>query len=56
LSFLEEIGISDEAKRQAFLQLEQEQVGSIAQVHLSADQLERSWPIQFGRGKSEKAF
>jgi hypothetical protein len=56
LSFLEEIGISDEAKRQAFLQLEQEQVGSIAQVQLSADQLERYWPIQFGRGKSEKAF
>jgi transcriptional regulator with XRE-family HTH domain len=56
LSFLEEIVISDEAKRQAFLQLEQEQVGSIAQVQLSADRLERYWPIQFGRGMSEKAF
>jgi transcriptional regulator with XRE-family HTH domain len=56
LSFLEEIGISDEAKRQAFLQLEQEQVGSIAQVQLSAERIERFWPIQFGRGKSEKAL
>jgi transcriptional regulator with XRE-family HTH domain len=55
-SFLEEIGISDEAKRPAFLQLEQEQVGSIAQVQLSADRLERYWPIQFGAGKSQKAF
>jgi transcriptional regulator with XRE-family HTH domain len=55
-SFLEEIGISEDAKRQAFLQLDQEQITSIAQVQLSSDRLERYWPIQFGRGKSEKAF
>ena len=56
VSFLEEIGISDEAQRQAFLQLEQEQMGSIAQVQLSADRLARYWPMQFAPGNSEKAF
>lgn len=55
-SFLKEIGISDEAKRQAFLQLDQEQLASIAQVQLNAGLLEQYWPIQFGREKSEKAF
>ncbi len=55
-SFLKEIGISDEAKKQAFLQLDQEQIATIAQVPLSADRLEHYWPIQFGREKSEKAF
>jgi transcriptional regulator with XRE-family HTH domain len=55
-SFLDEIGISDDVKRQAFLQLDQEQLANIAQVQLSADQLERYWPIQFGREKSERAF
>lgn len=53
-SFLEEIGISDEVTGQALLQLEQEQVGSIPQVHLTADRLEHYWPTQFGRGGSEK--
>ncbi|MGB8459140.1 MAG: helix-turn-helix transcriptional regulator [Candidatus Acidiferrum sp.] len=51
-SFLKEIGISEEAKRQAFLQLDQEQLASIAKVQLSADRLEQYWPIQFGREKS----
>jgi hypothetical protein len=55
-SFLKEIGVSDEAKRQAFLQLDQEQLASIAQVQLSADQLEHYWPTQFGREKSAKTF
>jgi len=55
-SFLNEIGISEEAKRQAFLQLDQEQITSIAQVQLSADRLEHYWPIQFRHGKSQKAF
>jgi transcriptional regulator with XRE-family HTH domain len=55
-SFLDEIEILDEAKRQAFLQLEQEQLASIAQVQLSADRLERYWPIQFGREKSPRTF
>ena len=55
-SFLEEIGVSEEAKRQAFLQLDQEQTASIAQVQMSSDRLEHYWPIQFGRGTQEKAF
>jgi transcriptional regulator with XRE-family HTH domain len=52
-AFLNEIGISEEAKRQAFLQLDQEQIASIAHVQLSADRLDRYWPIQFGNGKPE---
>lgn len=50
-SFLPEIGISEEATGQALLQLDREQIASIAHVQLSADRLERYWPIQFGRGK-----
>jgi transcriptional regulator with XRE-family HTH domain len=55
-SFLEEIEISEEAKRQAFLQLEQEQMASIAQVLLSTDRLKEYWPVQFGKKQSERAF
>jgi transcriptional regulator with XRE-family HTH domain len=55
-SFLEEIGIPEEAKRQAFLQLDQEQLASIAQVQMSTDRLERYWPTQFGHEKGQRAF
>jgi len=45
-----EVGISEEAKRQAFRQLEQEGLTSVPQVHLSTDKLRQYWPIQFGGG------
>jgi transcriptional regulator with XRE-family HTH domain len=54
--FLEEIGIPENAKRQALLQLEQEQMASVAHVMLSMDRLKEYWPIQFGSDTSQKAF
>lgn len=55
-SFLEILGISEEAKRQAFLQLEREGIASIPQVLLSMDRLKEYWPIQFGKETSDRAF
>jgi transcriptional regulator with XRE-family HTH domain len=48
LMFLKEIGITDEPRRVALLQLEQEGVASVPQVLLSPDRLSQFWPVQFG--------
>ncbi len=48
LMFLKEIGITDEPRRVALLQLEQEGVASLPQVLLSPDRLSEFWPVQFG--------
>jgi transcriptional regulator with XRE-family HTH domain len=55
LMFLKEIGIADEPKRVALLQLEQEGVASLPQVLLSSNRLQEYWPNQFGGGSSERA-
>jgi transcriptional regulator with XRE-family HTH domain len=46
--FLAEVGVSDEARRQAFLQVEEEGLTSVPQVLLSTDKLRRYWLVQFG--------
>jgi hypothetical protein len=48
LLFLKDIGITDESRRVALLQLEQEGVASLPQVLLSPNRLSEFWPVQFG--------
>jgi transcriptional regulator with XRE-family HTH domain len=48
LLFLKDIGITDEPRRVALLQLEQEGVASLPQVLLSPNRLSEFWPVQFG--------
>src|SRR5208282_3912863 len=56
--FLENMRISGQARRQAFLDLEQGGMASIPRVLLCMDRLEEYWPVQFSAKmrNREKAF